>query len=153
MHKPVRSDSDLRVHAARQLKLSKVIDRLLSGPYDFDQSFMNANFKLLPRFFIDMRRTVNTYTMYSDRERNGSADLGSRTPCGLDYLPGRFVQERVIVGLQANPYLMLGFYHFVSPYTALLDFLVKSMPLQKRIVFFKLETSRAVAPVFGRRIT
>ncbi len=63
---------------------------------------MDTGFKLLPRFFIHMRRTQYGINRMLGRYGNRTRDNRTRRPCCPDDLIRRFVNQIMIVGFQTN---------------------------------------------------
>src|SRR5512134_3502601 len=61
---------------------------------------------MLARLLVDVRAAENGELVDPGRERNRARDLRAGALCGLDDLPGRLVEELVVVGLEPDPNLL-----------------------------------------------
>src|SRR5437899_3919667 len=93
---------NLHIHARRQIELHQCIDRLLRRLQDIQQSLVGADFKLLPRFLIHVRRPQHAVLVLHRGQRNRTRDLRAGAFCRLHDLARRLIQNAVVVGFQPN---------------------------------------------------
>src|SRR5437773_2441974 len=95
---PVSLQLDLDVDSGRNVELAQSVDGLLRWLKNIEQAFVRANFVLIARFFVDVRRTVDRESFNSCGQRNRARHSAAGAPDGLDNLPHRLVQNTVVVG-------------------------------------------------------
>src|SRR5208282_6766303 len=61
---------DLHVYAGGQVELAERVDGLLSRLDHVEQPFVRADFKMLARLFVDVRRAVDGEPLDPGRQRN-----------------------------------------------------------------------------------
>src|ERR1700686_2202984 len=93
---------NLHIHARRQIELHQRIDCLLRRLQNIEQPLVGADFKLLPRFLIDMRRPQHTVLVLHRGQRYRTRDLRAGAFCRLHDLACRLIQNAVVVGFQPN---------------------------------------------------
>src|SRR5436305_9247607 len=98
---------DLDVHTSGQLELHQGVYRLAGGLEDVEQPLVGADFELLPRLLVDVRRAVHRVARDVRRQRDEPHDPRSRPPRRVhDLMRGR-VQDAVVERLQADPDLLV----------------------------------------------
>src|SRR5260370_31259457 len=93
---------NLHIHSRRQIELHQRIDRLLRRLQNIQQPLVRADFKLLPRLFIHVRRPQHAVLVLHRGQGNRSRDLRAGTFCRLHDLARRLIQNAVVVGFQSN---------------------------------------------------
>src|ERR1700687_372001 len=93
---------NLHIHARRQIQLHQRIDRLLRRLQNIQQPLVGADFKLLPRLLIHMRRPQHTVLILHRGQRNRSRDLCAGAFGRLHDLARRLIQNAVVVGFQPD---------------------------------------------------
>src|SRR5271169_6881915 len=95
------------VHARGQVELAQRVDGLLGRLEDVEQTFMSSYFKMLARFFIDVRRAVDGEALYPGRQRNRTGHPAAGAPDGIHDFAHRLIEQAVVVRLQAYAYLVV----------------------------------------------
>ena len=103
-----RGEADLDVHAGGKVVESlERVDRLRRRLMDVDQSLVGADLEVLARVLVLERRADHAVDVLLGRQRhrpgNGRTGPGGR----LDDLLRRRLDGRVVIGLQADPDLVL----------------------------------------------
>src|ERR1700674_3134826 len=93
---------NLHIHARRQIELHQRVHRLLRRLENIEQALVGADFKLLPRLLIHVRRSQHAVLVLHRGQRNRSRDLRAGTFCRLHDLARRLIQNAVVVGFQPN---------------------------------------------------
>src|SRR6267154_64251 len=93
---------NLNIHAGRQIELHQRIDRLLCRLENIEQALVGTDFKLLPRFLIDVRRTQHAVFVLHRGQRNRTGNLCAGAFRGLHDLACRLIQNAVVVGFQTD---------------------------------------------------
>src|SRR5271168_2580911 len=104
---------NLHIHARRQIELHQRVNRLLRRLENVEQTLVGADLKLLPRFFIHVRRTQHAVFILHRRQWNRPRDLRPGAPCRFHNLARRLVQDAVVVCLQPDSNSL--FSNHVSP--------------------------------------
>src|SRR5690606_22275036 len=99
---PIPLELDLDVHAGGQVELHQRVHGLRGGVDDIEHALVRADFKLLARLLVDVRRAVDSELFDQGRQRDGPADLGARSLGRVDDLARGMVQDAVIEGLEAD---------------------------------------------------
>src|SRR5271167_2358863 len=98
---------DFDVHARGEVELAQRVDGLLGRLEDVEQTFMSSYFKMLARFFVDVRRAVDGEALYPGRQRNRTGHAAAGAPDGIHDFANRLVEQAVVVRLQAYAYLVV----------------------------------------------
>src|SRR5208282_238111 len=93
---------NLHVHARRQIKLHQRIDRLLRRLQNIQQPLVGADFKLLPRLLIHVRRPQHAVFVLHRGQWNRARNLRAGAFCRLHDLARRLIQNAVVVGFQPD---------------------------------------------------
>src|SRR3954464_11678494 len=102
------SEADLDVHAGGQVvEALERVDRLRRGLVDVDEPFVGPDLEVLLRVLVLERRADHGVDVLLGRQRHGTGHRGTRTGGGVDDLLGRCLDGRVVVGLEADPDLIL----------------------------------------------
>lgn len=91
------------IHSGRQIEIREIIDCLRVWIQDVNESLVNPHFILIARVLVDECRSVDRYLVDFGRERNWTRNLGAGTLCRFDYLPGRLVDDLVVISLNLDP--------------------------------------------------
>ena len=75
---------------------------------------MSSHFKLLARFLIGMRRSLDCNFLNTSRQWNRANDFRSATTNSLNNFPYRLIQYTVVKASQPNSYTLVDF-HFFTP--------------------------------------
>jgi len=94
---------NFNVHAGRHIQICQRINRFGVGTQNIDQALMHSHFILIPRIFMDKGRSVDRVFMKFRRQRHGARNLGAVTLNGFHDLPGRLVDQFVIIGPDLYP--------------------------------------------------
>src|SRR3569623_1418799 len=107
---------DLDVHAGGQVELHQRVHGLRGGVDDIEHALVRADFELLARLLVDVRRAVDGDFLDARRQRDGPAH-GRAGPLGrIDDLARGMVQHAVVKRLEADAdVLTIHIAHFV-PY-------------------------------------
>src|SRR5690349_2949669 len=108
---------DLDVHAARQLQPHERVHRLGSRLHDVDEPLVGADFELLARILVDVRALEHAVLVDRCRERHRARHRCTRPLRGLHDLPGRLVEQAVVVCLQLDANLLAS--HMLSLFVEL----------------------------------
>ena len=79
---------DRDVDSSRQIQLFQFVNSLHVWFDNIDQPLVGANFKLIHRFLVDVRRTVNGVFFDSGRQWNGAAHSGPGALGSIDDISG-----------------------------------------------------------------
>jgi hypothetical protein len=93
---------DLDIHAGGQIELHQGIDGLLRRLEDIEQALVGADFKLLPRFLVHVRRTQHAVFVFHRGQRNRPGDLRAGALRCLDDLARRLIEDAIVVGFQPD---------------------------------------------------
>src|SRR5271167_4736596 len=93
---------DLDVDAGGKIELHQSIDRLRRRIDDVENPLVGANFELLARLLIDVRRTVHGELLDPRRQRNWPADPSAGALGGGHNLLRRSVEHAVIERFEAD---------------------------------------------------
>src|ERR1019366_8707032 len=93
---------NLHIHARRQIQLHQRIDRLLRRLQNIQQPLVGADFELLPRLLVHVRRPQHAVLVLHRGQRNRSRDLRAGALCRLHDLARRLIQNAVVVGFQPD---------------------------------------------------
>src|SRR3954463_14357761 len=96
------SDLDFDVDAGGEVELHQGIDRLRRRIDNVENALVGANFKLLARFLVDMRRTVDGVLLDPRRQWDRAAHAGAGALRGRDDLLGRRIEHTVIERLEPD---------------------------------------------------
>src|SRR5580704_8532172 len=77
---------DLHIHSSRQIELHQRVHRLLRRLENIEQTLVGADFKLLPRLLIHVRRTQHAVLVLHRGQWNRARDLRPRTLGRVDDL-------------------------------------------------------------------
>src|SRR6201999_889045 len=93
---------DLDVHAGGQVELHQRVHGLRGGVDDIEHALVRADFELLARLLVDVRRTVDGEFLDARRERNRPPDGRACPLGGVDDLARGMVQHAVVKRLEAD---------------------------------------------------
>src|SRR6202521_810467 len=93
---------DLHIHARGQIKLHQRIHRLLRRLKNVEQALVSANFELLPRLLVHVRRSQHAILVLHRGQGNWPRNLSHGTAGGFDNLARRLVQNAVVVSLEPD---------------------------------------------------
>src|SRR3954447_22742709 len=99
---PIPLELDLDVHAGGQVELHERVHGLRGGVDDIEHALVRADFKLLARLLVDVRRTVDGEFLNARRQRDRPAHGGARSLGRVHDLAGGMVQHAVIEGLEPD---------------------------------------------------
>src|SRR5574340_667817 len=97
---------NFHVHAGGQIELHQRIDRLVGGINNIHQPQMRADFELVARRLVDVRRAQNIETLLARRQRYRSFDDRAGTFGGIDNFERRLIDQPIVERLQANANLL-----------------------------------------------
>src|SRR5277367_6192090 len=98
---------NLNVNAGGQFQLHQGVHGLIRGVQDVHQTLVRADFELIARILIAMRGGQYRKTLHFDGERHRTFDGRAGAFCGIDDLAGRLIDQSMIVGLQADTYVLI----------------------------------------------
>src|ERR1700752_2736793 len=75
---PIPLELDLDVHAGGQVELHQRVHGLRGGVDNVEHALVRADFELLARLLVDVRRAVDGEFLDARRQRNGTADQCTR---------------------------------------------------------------------------
>src|SRR5574338_499005 len=93
---------DLDIHARRKIQLHQRIDRLVGRIDDVHQALVGANFHLVARSLVHVRRTQQVEALDARRQRHGATHDGAGALRGIDDLERRLVDQPIVEGLEAD---------------------------------------------------
>src|SRR3989344_276891 len=99
---PIPLELDLDVHAGGQVELHERVHGLRGGVDDVEHALVRADFELLARLLVDVRRAVDGEFLNTGRQGNGSPDGGAGALGRVDDLASGMVQHAVIEGLEPD---------------------------------------------------
>src|SRR5580658_8444985 len=102
---PSRLQLDLDVDAGGEVELHQRVHGLRRRVDDVDHPLMSADFELLARLLVDMRRAQHGEFLDPGRQRDRPAHPCAGAPGGLDDLAGRLIEHAMIVSPQADAYV------------------------------------------------
>lgn len=95
---------DLNINAARQIKSLKRLNRSIGQIMNIQQAVMNAQFKMLHGFLINVRTANNAEFANLGRQGDRPTDSRTRALAGLANLQSRLIQNSVIISPDSNSY-------------------------------------------------
>ena len=95
-------DLDLDIHASRQIELHQRVYGLGSGVDDIEHAFVRADFKLLARLLVDVRRAVHGKFLDQGRQRDRTTYSRARALGGVNDFARREVEDAMIEGLEPD---------------------------------------------------
>src|ERR1700761_6022911 len=93
---------NLDVDASGEVELHQGINGLGRRIDDVQEPLMRADFELLARLLVDVRRAVHGELLDAGRQRNGSANRRTGALGGVDDLARGLIQHAMIERLQAD---------------------------------------------------
>src|SRR4029453_6765616 len=94
---------DLYVYTRGQIELHQRVDRLRRRLDDVQEPLVGADLELLARLLVDVRRAVDGELLDARRQRNGTANKGTRAPSGVSDVASGLIEHAMIEGFKANP--------------------------------------------------
>src|SRR5437764_3448817 len=110
----LRAELDLDVDAGGEVELHQRVHGLRRRVDDVEHPLVGADLELLARFLVDMRRAQHGKLLDPGRQRDRAAHARPGPLRGVDDLAGRLVEHAMIVGAQADAYV-LSVHRCVSP--------------------------------------
>jgi len=101
--KLLRLNLNRNINTRRQIQLLQFIYRLRGRLDNIEQTFVRADFKLIHRFFVDMRGAIHRELLDQSRQRNRSGYARARALGSLDDVDGGLIKHAMIERLQSNP--------------------------------------------------
>jgi hypothetical protein len=98
---------DLNVNARRQLELHEGIDGLVRRIQDVHEALVGADFELVTRILVAMRRDQYRETLHLDGQRHRPLDRGARALRGVDDLARGLVDQAMIESLEPDPNILI----------------------------------------------
>src|SRR3954466_2049642 len=93
---------DLDVHAGGQVELHQRVHGLRGGVDDVEHALVRADFELLARLLVDVRRAVDGEFFDARRQRDRPAHGGAGSLGRVHDLAGGMVQHAVVKRLEAD---------------------------------------------------
>src|SRR6202040_3747237 len=112
---------DLDVDAGRQFQLHQGVHGLVRGVQYVHQTLVGADFELIARVLVAMRRGQHGEALHFDGQRHGTLDGRARAFRGVDDFAGRLVDQTVIECFQADPDVLIGHKYVSRRYAPNLD--------------------------------
>src|SRR5579863_1135960 len=106
---------DLDVDAGGEVELHQRVHCLRRRIDDIEYALMRANFELLARLLVDVRRAQHRETLDPRRQRNGTAHPRAGPLRGAHDLAGRLIEHAVIVSAQADADVLIVECHDLGP--------------------------------------
>src|ERR1700761_8521210 len=93
---------DLDVDAGCEVELHQRVHGLRRRIDDIEHALMRANFKLLARLLVDMRRAQHREALDARRQGNGTTHARARPLRRVYDFAGRLIEHAVVVSPEAN---------------------------------------------------
>lgn len=102
------AETNLHFYTCCKVELHQGIDCFLSRLNDIEQSLVGADFVLVARVFVDVRRDQDGKLFLFSRERDRTLNLGTGALCSLDDFLRRQVNQPVVESLKTytNPLIL-----------------------------------------------
>src|SRR5437762_479400 len=97
---------DLHVDTSRQIELHQRVHCLRRRLEDVDEPLVRADFELLARLLVHVRRTQHGPLVLRRRQRNRARQPSAGTLGGIDDFGRRLIEHPVVVRLEANSNLV-----------------------------------------------
>src|SRR6202789_2260469 len=98
---------DLNVHTRRQLQLHERVHGLIRGVQYVHQALVRADFELIARILVAVRRRQHRKTLHLDGQRHGTLDGRAGALRGIDDFARRLVDQAMIESLQSNSNVLI----------------------------------------------
>ena len=98
----VSSDFDGDVHAGGQIELLQFVHGLRGRIEDVNQPLVGALFESFLRFFVAVRRALDSEFLDAGRERDRAGHAGARALDGVGDFAGRLVYDPEVISLEAD---------------------------------------------------
>src|SRR5579871_113357 len=105
-HDPALLELDLDVHAGREGELHERVHGLRGRVDDVEHAFVRADFELLARLLVDVRRAVDGELLDERRQRDRPAHRRAGALGRIDDLARRMVQHPVVEGFEPDAYVL-----------------------------------------------
>src|SRR6185312_1674424 len=106
---------DLDVDAGGEVELHQRVHRLRRRIDDIEHALMRADFELLARLLVDMRRAQHGEALDPRRQRNGTAHPSAGPLRGIDDLARRLIEHAMIVSAKPDADVLIVECHFLGP--------------------------------------
>src|SRR5690606_186965 len=93
---------DFDVDAGGEIELHQCVYRLRGRVHNVKQTLVGPDLELLASLLVDVRRAVDGELVDAGRQRDGTANLGTRTLGGVDDLAGRRIEHAMVKRLEAD---------------------------------------------------
>jgi hypothetical protein len=93
---------DFDINASWQVQLHQCVNGLVGWVDDVHQALVGADFELVARGLVDVRRTQNVETLDAGWQWNWAFDHGAGALGGVNDFQGRLVDQLVVESLQAD---------------------------------------------------
>src|SRR6478609_2202104 len=115
---PIPLELDLDVHAGGQVELHQRVHGLRGGVDDIEHALVRADFELLARLLVDVRRAVDGEFFDACRQRDRATHSGAGPLGRVHDLAGGMVQHAVIEGFEPDANILSHIALFVPLQTA-----------------------------------
>jgi hypothetical protein len=105
---------DLDVNTSGQIQLHQRVNGFVRWVNDVHQALVGADFELVARGLVDVRRTQNVETLDAGWQRYWTLDDGAGALGCFDDFQGRLIDQFVIEGLQADADFLIWCGHGIS---------------------------------------
>jgi hypothetical protein len=102
---------DFDINASWQVQLHQCVNGLVGWVDDVHQALVGADFELVARGFVDVRRTQNVETLDAGWQWDWAFDNGAGALSGVNDFQGRLVDQLVVESLQADTDFLIGYGH------------------------------------------
>src|SRR5271155_3713125 len=136
---------DLDVHARRQFQLHERIHGLVRGVQNVHQALVRADFELVARVLVAMRRGQYRKALHFDGQRHRTLDGRAGALRGIDNFTRRLIDQAMIESLQADTYVLVS-HVFVSRRYAPTINGVEATPSLKGAGFYAITLATTPAP-------
>src|SRR6201987_4410872 len=106
---------DLGVDASGEVELHQRVPRMRRMIDDIEHALMRADFKLLARLLVDMRRAQHGETLDPRRQRNRTAHPSAGPLRGVHDLARRLIEHAMIVSAKPDADVLIVECHFLGP--------------------------------------
>ena len=93
---------DLYVHTRRKVQLHQRVDRLVGRVDDVHQALMSADFHLVTRGLVHVRRTQQVKTLNAGRQGHRTTHHRASALGSFNDLKRRLIDQAVVKGLQSD---------------------------------------------------
>src|SRR5579872_3104831 len=105
---------DLYIHSRGQIQLHQRVHRLLRRLENIEEALVGADFELLARFLVDVRRTQYRVFVFHRGQRNRTRDLRPGAFGRVHNFSGRLIENAIVVSFQPDANSLFSYHYFIS---------------------------------------